>query len=205
MTLFFEEEGDLKLPLECEELAKKVIEAAIDYVDCPYEAEVNLLLTMNDEIHEMNRDFREIDRATDVLSFPMVDYVEAGDFDFLEDAAGYFNPETGELMLGDIVISKEKVISQAEEYGHPVEREYAFLIAHSMLHLFGYDHMEEEERIVMETKQKEILEQLQISYSFFKIKIFYPFSTYKETHKFYQEDIKHIYRLMEICTFNPKE
>ena len=82
MTLFFEEEGDLKLPLECEELAKKVIEAAIDYVDCPYEAEVNLLLTMNDEIHEMNLNFREIDRATDVLSFPMVDYVEAGDFDF---------------------------------------------------------------------------------------------------------------------------
>lgn len=163
MTLFFEEEGDLKLSLECETLAKKVIDAAIDYVDCPYESEVNLLLTMNEEIHEMNRNFREIDRATDVLSFPMVDYEEAGNFEFLEDAAAeYFNPETGELMLGDIVISKEKVISQAEEYGHSVEREYAFLIAHSMLHLFGYDHMEEAERIVMEEKQKEILEQLQI-------------------------------------------
>lgn len=162
MTLFFEEEGDLKLPLECETLAKEVIDAAIDYVDCPYESEVNLLLTMNEEIHEMNRNFREIDRATDVLSFPMVDYEEAGNFDFLEDAVEYFNPETGELMLGDIVISKEKVISQAEEYGHSVEREYAFLIAHSMLHLFGYDHMEEAERIVMEEKQKEILEQLQI-------------------------------------------
>ena len=162
MTLFFEEEGDLKLPLECETLAKKVIDAAIDYVDCPYEAEVNLLLTMNEEIHEMNRNFREIDRATDVLSFPMVDYEEAGNFDFLKNATEYFNPETGELMLGDIVISKEKVISQAEEYGHSVEREYAFLIAHSMLHLFGYDHMEEAERVVMEEKQKEILEQLQI-------------------------------------------
>lgn len=162
MTLFFEEEGELKLPLECESLAQKVIEAAIDYVDCPYESEVNLLLTMNDEIHEMNQNFREIDRATDVLSFPMVDYEKAGNFDFLEDAMEYFNPETGELMLGDIVISKEKVISQAEEYGHSIEREYAFLIAHSMLHLFGYDHMEEEERIAMEEKQKEILEQLQI-------------------------------------------
>ena len=162
MTLFFEEEGDLRLPLECETLAKKVINAAIDYVDCPYEAEVNLLLTMNDEIHEMNRNFREIDRATDVLSFPMVDYEEAGDFDFLDNDTGCFNPETGELMLGDIVISKEKVISQAEEYGHSVEREYAFLIAHSMLHLFGYDHMEEAERVAMEEKQKEILEQLQI-------------------------------------------
>ena len=162
MTLFFEEEGTLQLPLECQCLAKKVIEAAIDYVDCPYETEVNLLLTMNDEIHEMNRDFREIDHATDVLSFPMIDYPEAGNFAFIEDRIEYFNPETGELMLGDIVISKEKVISQAEEYQHSIEREYAFLIAHSMLHLFGYDHIEEAERAEMEAKQKEILEQLQI-------------------------------------------
>ena len=162
MTLLFEEEGELSLPLECEELAKKVIEAAVDYEECPYETEVNLLLTMNDEIHEMNRQFRGIDRPTDVLSFPMVDYEEPGKFDFLEEAMEYFNPETGELMLGDIVISKEKVISQAEEYGHSTQREYAFLIAHSMLHLFGYDHMEEDERAVMEQKQKEILEQLQI-------------------------------------------
>ena len=162
MTLLFEEEGELKLSLPCEELAKKVIEAAVDYEECPYETEVNLLLTMNDEIHEMNKNFRQIDRATDVLSFPMVDYEIAGEFEFLEERFEYFHPETGELMLGDIVISKEKVISQAEEYGHSVEREYAFLIAHSMLHLFGYDHMEEEERLIMEKKQKEILEQLQI-------------------------------------------
>lgn len=162
MTLLFEEEGNLTLPLACESLAARVVEAALNYVNCPYEAEVNLLLTMNDEIHEMNQHFRGIDRATDVLSFPMIDYIEAGNFDFLEDAMECFNPETGELVLGDIVISKEKVISQAKEYGHSIEREYAFLIAHSMLHLFGYDHMEEAERITMEEKQKEILEQLQI-------------------------------------------
>lgn len=162
MTLFFEEEGSLTLPLPCEELARRVIEAALDYAHCPYEVEVNLLLTMNDEIRELNRNFREIDRATDVLSFPMVDYEKAGEFGFLEDALEYFNPESGELMLGDIVISKEKVLSQAEEYGHSAEREYAFLVAHSMLHLFGYDHMEEEERRAMEAKQEEILEQLQI-------------------------------------------
>lgn len=162
MTLYFEEEGDLKLELPCEELAQKVIEEALDYVECPYEAEVNLLLTMNGEIQAMNREFREIDRATDVLSFPMVDYEEAGNFDFLEDDDSYFHPESGELMLGDIVISKEKVTAQAEEYGHTVEREYAFLIAHSMLHLFGYDHMEESERREMEEKQREILERLHI-------------------------------------------
>ncbi len=162
MTLFFEEEGELKLDLPCIELAEKVINAALDYVNCPYEAEVNLLLTMNDEIQEMNRNFRSIDRSTDVLSFPMIDYKEAGNFDFLEDVMDAFHPESGELMLGDIVISKEKVIAQAEEYGHSIEREYAFLIAHSMLHLFGYDHMEEDERIIMEQKQKEILKNLQI-------------------------------------------
>lgn len=162
MTLLFEEEGELKLDLSCEELALEVIEAALDYEACPYEAEVNLLLTMNEEIREMNRNFRQIDKATDVLSFPMIDYDNAGDFDFLETADEYFHPESGELMMGDIVISKEKVIAQAEEYGHSVKREYAFLIAHSMLHLMGYDHMEDNERIVMESKQKEILEQLEI-------------------------------------------
>ena len=162
MTLFFEEEGELKLDLPCVELAEKVINAALDYVNCPYEAEVNLLLTMNDEIQEMNRNFRSIDRSTDVLSFPMIDYEEAGNFDFLEDVMDAFHPESGELMLGDIAISKEKVIAQAGEYGHSIEREYAFLIAHSMLHLFGYDHMEEDERIIMEQKQKEILKNLQI-------------------------------------------
>lgn len=162
MTLFFEEEGDLSLPLSCEELASRVIEASLDYVECPYDVEVNLLLTMNQEIHQMNMEFRQIDRPTDVLSFPMVDYEEAGNFDFLEESDEYFHPESGELILGDIVISKEKVIAQAEEYGHSIEREYAFLIAHSMLHLFGFDHMEEDERIEMEAKQKDILENLNI-------------------------------------------
>ncbi len=162
MTLYFEEEGELKLDLPCEELARTVIEAALDYEECPYEVEVNLLLTTNEEIQKMNAEFREIDRATDVLSFPMVDYEEPGEFEFLEEADEYFHPETGELMLGDIVISKEKVLSQSEEYGHSPRREYAFLIAHSMLHLMGYDHMEEEERLCMEAKQRDILDRLNI-------------------------------------------
>lgn len=162
MSLYFEEEGAVKLPLPCEELAGKVIEAALDYVGCPYEAQVNLLLTTNEQIHEMNRQFRGIDRPTDVLSFPMLEYAEPGDFDFLEEREDCFDPESGELVLGDIVISKEKVLEQAETFGHSAEREYAFLIAHSVLHLTGYDHIEEQERLVMEQKQRDILEQLQI-------------------------------------------
>lgn len=163
MTVYFEEEGELKLELDCEQIADTVVEGVLDYENCPYEAEVNLLLTMNKEIQEINAEFREIDRATDVLSFPMIDFEKTGEFDFLEADDSYFNCDTGELMLGDIVISKEKVIEQAEEYGHTIKREYAFLIAHSMLHLLGYDHMEEQERLEMEKKQKEILEELGIT------------------------------------------
>lgn len=162
MTLLFEEEGELTLPLDCQEIAEQIIDAALDYVGCPYEVEVNLLLTMNEQIQEMNSNFRDIDRATDVLSFPMVDYETPGDFDFLEERDDCFHPETGELILGDIVISKEKVISQAEEFGHSLKREYAFLIAHSMLHLSGYDHMKEEERNEMERMQRELMEKLNI-------------------------------------------
>ena len=163
MTLLFEDEGELELGLNCQELARQVIEAALDYAECPYEVEVNLLLTMNDEIQQMNREFRSIDRPTDVLSFPMIEYDVPGDFSFLEDSDTCFHPESGELMLGDIEISIEKVIAQAEEYGQSVEREYAFLIAHSMLHLFGYDHIEDHERVVMEAKQREIMSLLHIT------------------------------------------
>ena len=92
----------------------------------------------------------------------MIDYPEPGTFDFLEEVDDCFDPESGELILGDIVISKEKVLEQAEEFGHSVRREYAFLIAHSVLHLTGYDHMEEEERMVMEQKQRDIMERLNI-------------------------------------------
>ncbi|XCP83692.1 rRNA maturation RNase YbeY [Roseburia hominis] len=163
MRLFLEEEGEVRLPLDTFETAVQVAEAVLDYENCPYEAQVELLLTENEEIREMNREFRQIDRATDVLSFPMIEYEKAGEFAFLEEAPECFDPDSGELMLGNIVISKEKVISQAEEYGHSLKREYAFLIAHSMLHLLGYDHMEEEERAVMEKKQREILDRIGIT------------------------------------------
>lgn len=162
MTLYFEEEGEIALPLACRETAERVIETALDLTGCPYEAEVSLLLTMNAQIREMNMQFRGIERATDVLSFPMIEYPAPGEFGFLEEDEECFNPESGELSLGDIVISKEKVLSQADEYGHSVLREYAFLIVHSMLHLTGYDHIEEEERRKMEAKQDEIMRRLDI-------------------------------------------
>lgn len=157
MTLYIEEEGGVTLPFDVRETAELMVETVLECEDCPYEAEVNLLLTDDEEIRVMNREHRQIDRATDVLSFPMLEYETPGDLTGIEETADAFNPETGELMLGDIVISKDRVIFQSEEYGHSVKREYAFLIAHSMLHLLGYDHMEEDERKVMEDRQRVIM------------------------------------------------
>ena len=163
MTVNIEDEYNTPFNVDVEGVARQVIEEALEYEKCPYETEVNLLLTDDEGIHEMNREYRGIDRPTDVLSFPMLEYETPADFAFVEDdQADCFNPETGELVLGDIIISVDKVIEQAEKYGHSRTREYAFLIAHSMLHLFGYDHMVPEEAREMEAKQAAILESLNI-------------------------------------------
>lgn len=163
MSLYIETEGEISFSFDVEEVARLVVDAALDIVRCPYESEIDLLLTHDEEIHEMNREHRGIDRPTDVLSFPMLEFAIPGDFSGIdEEAEDIFNPESGELMLGDIVISADRVLAQADEYGHSPRREYAFLIAHSILHLCGYDHMEEDERTVMEEKQREILEKINI-------------------------------------------
>ena len=151
-------ESDIEYPKEYDKIIEDVIEASIDYLKCPYECEVSVTLTDNDMIHDINLSERGIDKPTDVLSFPMVDFDEPNNLSYAEKyPQDYFNPETGELLLGDIVISLEKVASQAKEYGHSDKREIAFLVAHSCLHLFGYDHVDEAERIEMESLQNEIL------------------------------------------------
>lgn len=163
MTFHIEYEAREVLDFNYEELLRRVMEECLDYEDCPYETEISLLLTDNEEIKEINKEYRNIDSATDVLSFPTIEYQTPGDFSDLEEAEEeYFHPETGELILGDIVISVERAIEQSEEFGHSILRELAFLTAHSMLHLMGYDHMEEEERSIMEAKQEEILQRLEI-------------------------------------------
>ena len=164
MTFYVENETEVTFPFDVEEVVELVAEAVLDAEECPYETQVNVLLTDNEGIREFNREHRGIDRETDVLSFPNVDFETEGDFDIDEEReADYFDPDSGELILGDIIISVDKVMEQAENYGHSTKREFAFLVAHSMLHLCGYDHMEEEEAKVMEAKQEEILTALGIT------------------------------------------
>ena len=164
MTSYVENETEASFPFDIKETADRVIEAVLESEGCPYEAQVNLVLTDNEGIRACNSQFRRIDKETDVLSFPNVEYTTPADFSHLEDgAADCFDPESGELILGDIMISVDKIREQALNYNHSEKREFAFLVAHSMLHLCGYDHMEKEEAAVMEKKQEEVLQTLGIT------------------------------------------
>lgn len=158
MTFCVENETGEEFPFSIEETARLVCERVLEAEACPYQTAVNLLLTDNEGIRELNREYRGTDRETDVLSFPNLDFAEAGTFEIpKEREADYIDPDTGELLLGDICISVDRMREQAEEYGHSLRREFAFLVAHSMFHLCGYDHMEEADAKVMEQKQEEIL------------------------------------------------
>lgn len=130
-------------------LIKNVISEALKYEGVSDNTEISVTIVDNEEIRKINNKFRNIDRATDVLSFPLIDFDN-------EDL-----PNDGsKIYLGDIIISIERAKEQANEYGHSLDREVGFLTAHSMLHLLGYDHMVPEEEKVMFAKQEEILSNL---------------------------------------------
>ncbi|MCR4590269.1 MAG: rRNA maturation RNase YbeY [Lachnospiraceae bacterium] len=163
MTLYFEDKTGAESDLPFEEIFNTVAGKVLESENCPFSCEISLSLVNSEEIQELNREFRGIDKETDVLSFPLVDYSSPGDFDGIdEDSPEYFNPETKDLMLGDIVICLGRVYSQAEAYGHSPKREFAFLIAHSMLHLLGFDHEEKADEELMFSKQEEVLSSLGI-------------------------------------------
>ncbi len=137
-------------------LIKKAAKASISYMDFSTNVEISVMLTDNEGIRSLNAEHRDIDRATDVLSFPMFDYDEDGNI--IDDGDGH-----GRLCLGDIVISLERAAEQAEEYGHSFKREVGFLTVHSMLHLFGYDHMTPEDETEMFGYQREILDSIKLT------------------------------------------
>lgn len=163
MTIQIDYETEQQIGIDYEKLAQEVTEKVLEMEECPYDAQVNLVLTDNEEIERVNTEFRDIHAPTDVLSFPMIPFEEPAGYDIVEEDESYFDLDTDELLLGDIMISVDKVFAQAEEYGHSVTREFCFLVAHSMLHLLGYDHMTPEEAAIMEAKQAKALSELGIN------------------------------------------
>ena len=141
-----------------------VIEFALKEEEVNVKCEVSLLFVDNDEIKEINNETRNIDKETDVLSFPMLEYSENKvfkeqykDYKFLAS-----DLDGDELVLGDIVLSLEKALEQSKEYNHSFEREASYLVVHSVLHLLGYDHMKDDEKIIMRKREEEILGKLNI-------------------------------------------
>ena len=135
-----------------QEILDKRTEAAIYAVELEEiesdRCEISVTFVDMEEIHSLNKEYRDVDRPTDVLSFPQF-------YDLEEEI-----PEVGEICLGDVVICKEKAEEQAEEFGHSFEREIIYLFVHSVLHLLGYDHMEEDEKACMRSREEEIMEHL---------------------------------------------
>lgn len=145
MTVVITNEQDkIEIPADWEEKINRVAAICLREEQMPEEAEVDLLFVDNDAIREMNREYRDKDTATDVLSFPMYEADEEIDDD-------------EEILFGDIVISLERAQEQCEEYGHSLEREVMYLLVHGLLHLAGYDHMEEEDKKEMRAQEEKLL------------------------------------------------
>ena len=158
MLMIENEQDKFEVNDETEQLINTVCEAVLKSEECDFDAEISVTFVDNDRIREINKEQRDIDTATDVLSFPMLEFDENG------EAYDDFDTDGEYVVLGDIVISLERAKEQAEEYGHSLTREIAFLTAHSMLHLLGYDHVnsEEEERVMCQ-KQEAVLNSLGIT------------------------------------------
>lgn len=148
MTLLIDNRTNFELTDEIKETLEKVCLKSLQYEEFNEDCEISLSIVTNEEIHDINKQFRNIDSPTDVLSFPQLTFEEGEEADVNEN---------GEIVLGDIIISIDRAKKQAEEYGHSLKRELAFLSVHSMLHLMGYDHMVPEEEEDMFRRQKEIL------------------------------------------------
>ena len=154
VELIFENETDKQIAQQQIDEIKSVCERTMELEECNFDAQISFTITDNEGIREINREYRDIDRATDVLSFPMLEF----DTDEID---AEFETEDGFVLLGDIVISYERAEEQACELNHSLRRELAFLTAHSMLHLLGYDHVDDPdgERIMIE-KETQVLDSL---------------------------------------------
>ena len=143
---------------------KKVIDFALKEEEVNVDTEISLLFVDNEEIREINKETRNIDSATDVLSFPMLEYKSNKVFkeQYKDYKFGAEDCDGDELILGDIVLSLERAKEQSIEYNHSFEREASYLVVHSVLHLLGYDHMKDDEKKIMRKREEEILGKLNI-------------------------------------------
>lgn len=157
MAVYIENQAKARFNFHYKVVIEKAVRTVMEEKNIPSELDVNVLIVSPEEIRSINNETRNIDKVTDILSFPYFEY----------DIPGIFDEENNEWneedILGDIVVCADKIKSQAEEYGHSQKRELAFLIVHSMLHITGYDHIDADDAVVMEAEQEKIMNILGIS------------------------------------------
>lgn len=164
MTFIDNRQKKIEVTEEIENLVNDTIGYTLQYENVTIETEVSVAFLDNEQIKKFNKEFRSIDKATDVLSFPMLDYPKSKTFkeiyaNFNFDIS-YF--DENRLVLGDIALSLERAKEQSIEYNHSFTREVAYLTIHSVLHLLGYDHMDENDKVLMRSEEEKILNSLNI-------------------------------------------
>lgn len=158
MTIYFSNAGSIRFAL------KRTVDCALKYLGQPRrDLEMSVSIVSEDEIRRLNKQFRNVDSVTDVLSFPTVDNPERGILNVADFPADNINPATGKLNIGDVVICAERARRQADEYGHSLRREMCFLTLHGLLHLLGYDHISPQDERQMTQLQSTILDKLHIT------------------------------------------
>ncbi|WP_017414419.1 rRNA maturation RNase YbeY [Clostridium tunisiense] len=150
---------------ELEETIMEIVQYTLKEEEVHIPCEISVIFVDNDEIREINNDMRHIDKVTDVLSFPMLEYEEHKVFKdlYLDYNFSPADLNEGNLVLGDMALSLERALEQSVDYGHSFFREVCYLVVHSILHLLGYDHMEEEDKVVMRKREEEILNRFNIN------------------------------------------
>lgn len=157
MVIIENEQDKVVISDEVKKIIDSVVTECLKQEEFNLGVEVSVLFVDNEEIRRINEEYREIDSVTDVLSFPMVDFSLCRNIDELMSNDINVDMDTQLIVLGDIIISAEKALEQAQEYGHSVEREFGFLTAHSVFHLLGYDHMTDEDSKIMRAKEESAL------------------------------------------------
>lgn len=158
MELIFENEQEIiDITADVEQLVKSVVNKTLESECFTNDCIVSVTIVDNEQIHSLNKEFRNIDRPTDVLSFPVLEFEDGK---IIQNSGDYFE---GKLILGDVILSAEKALEQSKDFGHSFMRETGFLVCHSILHLLGYDHETEEERIVMRHKEESVMQLLNLT------------------------------------------
>lgn len=156
MIEFYNNQNNVNISEETKKTMVLAIEKTAEAENLNIPFEVNVIIVDNEKIHSINKKYRNVDRETDVLSFPMINFYRG--YDSKKLTPDDYNPENGNLILGDIVISAEKAFYQAKLYEHSFEREITYLSVHSMLHLLGYDHEKECDKKEMREKEENIMQ-----------------------------------------------